>query len=217
MAQRWKDRREAGRELAAALVRFAPEQPVVLALPRGGVPVAFEVARALRAPLDVLLVRKVGAPGNREFGMGAVAEGPIVLLDDALVRSVAPPPGYLEAEVARELAEMARRRERYADARPPVGVAGRTALLIDDGVATGGTARAALRALRARKVGRAVLAVPVAAPDSLAALEAEADEVVCLLAPARMSAVGNHYLDFSPTDDAEVVELLREAAIGRPV
>src|SRR6185312_2583293 len=106
MAQRWKDRREAGRELAAALVRFAPEQPVVLALPRGGVPVAFEVARALHAPLDVLLVRKVGAPRNREFGIGAVAEGPIVLLDDALVRSVAPAPGYLEAEVARELAEM---------------------------------------------------------------------------------------------------------------
>src|SRR5436190_5381612 len=122
MGERWDDRRAAGCELAAALARFAPEHPVVLALPRGGVPVAFEVAQALGAPLDILLVRKVGAPQQKEFGIGAVAEGGIVLMDDGLVRMVAPPPGYVEAEIERELAEMARRREQYAGARQPVGV-----------------------------------------------------------------------------------------------
>ncbi|MBV8914138.1 MAG: phosphoribosyltransferase [Acetobacteraceae bacterium] len=214
MRQRWTDRREAGRALAAALQRLAPERPIVLALPRGGVPVAFEVARALAAPLDVLLVRKVGAPMQKEFGMGAVAEGPIVLMDEALVRMVSPPPGYVEAEIERELAEMARRREHYAGARQRADVVGRTVLLIDDGIATGGTARAALRALRERGAAKVVLAVPIAAPESLARLRTEADEVVCLEAPQRMSAVGNAYVDFSPTADAEVVDLLRRAASG---
>lgn len=212
MAEPWGDRRAAGRELAAALTRFAPDSPVILALPRGGVPVAFEVAQALAAPLDILLVRKIGAPDQKEFGMGAVAEGPIVLMDQALVRRVAPPPGYVEAEIERELAEMARRRAVYAGARHPLPVEGRTVLLIDDGVATGGTARAALQALRERRASRVVLAVPVGAPDSLARLRKEADEVVALRAPERMSAVGNHYVDFSPTEDSEVSDLLRLAA-----
>jgi putative phosphoribosyl transferase len=218
MAERWKDRRAAGRDLAVELRRFAGEHPVVLALPRGGVPVAFEVARALRAPLDILLVRKVGAPHQKEFGMGAVAEGPIVLMDEELVRLVAPPPGYVEAETARELAEMARRREEYAGARHPVSVAGRTVLLIDDGIATGGTARAALRTLRQRGAARVVLAVPVGAPDSLESLQADADEVVALRAPEQMSAVGHFYADFSPTPDSEVTSLLRESAqLNEPV
>ncbi len=213
MAGRFQDRREAGRMLAGAVAKLGLADPVVLALPRGGVPVAYEVARALHARLDVLLVRKLGAPFQKEFGIGAIAEGtdPIVLLDDQLVRAVAPPPGYVEEEIAREMTEMARRRARYAAARQPLKVAGRTVVLVDDGIATGGTARVALLALRRRGAARVVLAVPVAASASVAALRGDADEIVCVLAPERMNAVGNYYVDFSPTPDQEVVDLLSEA------
>ena len=213
---RFRDRRDAGRQLAAALARFRGSDPAIFALPRGGVPVAYEVARALSAPLDLVLVRKIGAPGQREFGLGAVAEGGVMAMDAALVRAVAPPPGYVEAETARELAEMRRREQCYAGARVAVPVGGRMAIVIDDGVATGGTARAALRSLRQRGAARLVLALPVVAPESLEALRMEADEIVFLHAPARMSAVGAHYDDFAPTSDAEVSALLIGARQSLP-
>lgn len=214
----FRDRRDAGRQLAALLEQFRADNPVVLALPRGGVPVAFEVAESLGAPLDILLVRKIGAPDQKEFGLGAVAEGPepVILLDESLVRMVAPPAGYLEAETKRELEEMARRRARYAGSRQPVAIAGRTVIVIDDGIATGGTARAALRALRQLRAGKVVLAVPVAAPESLESLRPEADKIICLLEPALMRAVGNYYGDFGPTSDQEVKDLLELAQRRQP-
>lgn len=212
------DRRDAGRRLAAELLPRQYAEPVVLALPRGGVPVGFEVARALGAPLDVLLVRKIGAPDQPELGLGAVVDGaePQIVLDDDLVRLVAPPPGYVEQEIARQLGEIERRRQLYAGARPPLSATGRTAIVVDDGIATGGTARAALRAIRRLGPLRLVLAVPVAAEDILDALAAEADEVVAVSRPPRLYAVGAHYVDFTQTSDHEVIHLLDEAAKSGP-
>lgn len=212
------DRRDAGRRLAAELLPRHYADPVVLALPRGGVPVGFEVARALGAPLDVLLVRKIGAPGQPELGVGAVVDGaePQIVLDDDLVRLVAPPPGYLEQEIERQLSEIERRRKLYAGARPPLSVAGRTAIVVDDGIATGGTARAALRAIRRIGPRRIVLAVPVVSEDIVDALANEADEVVAVSRPARLYAVGAHYEDFAQTSDDEVIRLLDEAAKSDP-
>jgi putative phosphoribosyl transferase len=212
------DRRDAGHRLAAELLPRHYADPVVLALPRGGVPVGFEVARALGAPLDVLLVRKIGAPGQPELGVGAVVDGaePQIVLDDDLVRLVAPPPGYLEQEIERQLSEIERRRKLYAGARPPLSVAGRTAIVVDDGIATGGTARAALRAIRRIGPRRLVLAVPVVSEDIVDALASEADEVVAVSRPARLYAVGAHYEDFAQTSDDEVIRLLDEAAKSDP-
>lgn len=174
---------------------------------------AFEVAVGLAAPLDLQMVRKVGAPGNPEFGIGAVADGspPVIMIDDALVRTVKLPPGYLEAAIERELAEMTRRRERYLGDRSLAEVAGRTVIVVDDGIATGGTARAALTAVRRRGARRIVLASPVAAAESLERLREAADEVHCLLLPDWMTAVGNYYYNFSATSDEEVTGLLAEA------
>jgi putative phosphoribosyl transferase len=208
------DRRDAGRRLAAELLLRQYADPVILALPRGGVPVGFEVARSLGAALDVLLVRKIGAPGQPELGLGAVADGaePQIVVDEELVRWVAPPPGYVEQEIARQLAEVERRQQLYAGARPPLSVAGRTAIVVDDGIATGGTARAALRAVRRLDPRRLVLAVPVASENVLEALVREADEVVAVSRPLRLHAVGAHYEDFTQTSDEEVIRLLDEAA-----
>ena len=212
------DRRDAGRRLAAELLPRHYADPVVLALPRGGLPVGFEVARALGAPLDVLLVRKIGAPDQPELGLGAVVDGaePQIVMDEELVRLVAPPPGYVEQEIARQLAEIERRRQLYAGARPPLSVAGRTAIVVDDGIATGGTARAALRTIRRVNPRRLVLAVPVVSEDILDSLAREADEVVAVSRPLRLYAVGAHYEDFTQTSDEEVIRLLDEAAKSGP-
>lgn len=212
------DRRDAGRRLAAELLPRHYADPVVLALPRGGVPVGFEVARALGAPLDVLLVRKIGAPGQPELGLGAAVDGaePQIVMDADLVRLVAPPAGYVEHEIERQLGEIERRRQLYAGARPPVSATNRTAVVVDDGIATGGTARAALRAIRRLGPRHLVLAVPVASEDILEGLAPEADEVIAVSRPAQLHAVGGHYEDFTQTSDDEVIRLLDEAAKSGP-
>lgn len=212
----YADRREAGRALAAALDHLRDNDPIVLALPRGGVPVGFEVARHLEAPLDVLLVRKVGAPGQPEFGLGAVVDAqpePQLVLDDAIVRLVAPPPGYVEAEVARQVVAIEARRALYAMDRVPLSPEGRTVILVDDGAATGGTARAALRGLRRQNPANLILAIPVAPTETLDDLRPEADEIVCPCIPPAFRAVGLHYRDFGQTEDEEVLRLLRDARL----
>lgn len=207
------DRRDAGRRLAAALTRYHDSRPVVLALPRGGVPVAFEVAKTLAAPLEVLLVRKIGAPGHEELGLGAVVDGgdPQLVLNPDVVRVVHPPPGYIEAEKQRQLAEIERRRRQYVGERPPTPVEARTVIVVDDGIATGGTVKAALRGLSQHRPARLVLAVPVAPAESLEELASECDDIVCLATPEPFFAVGPHYRDFRQTEDEEVIRLLGEA------
>ncbi len=215
MAQVFRDRRDAGRRLGERLAPLARERPVVIGLPRGGVPVAFEVARALGAPLDVLVARKIGAPGNPELGIGAIAEGGVRVLNDFALRALQLSPEEIEHSAARAERELDERLARYrGPERAPVAVEGRTAILVDDGIATGGTVRAALRALRARDPLRLVLAVPVAAQESLDALAAECDEIVCLQAPEPMWAIGYWYEQFGQTSDDEVRALLAQAATG---
>ncbi|HET6376608.1 MAG TPA: phosphoribosyltransferase family protein, partial [Methylocella sp.] len=212
----FENRASAGRDLAAALARYKESKPVVLALPRGGVPVAAEVAAALGAPLDLLLVRKIGVPGQPELAMGAVTDGasPVVVRNEDIIRRA----GVSEAEFAAirdaEIAEIERRRKRYLGGRAPAEVKGRTVIVIDDGVATGATMRTALRAVRARAPKELVLAVPVAAEDTLEDLRAEADTAVCLEAPRWLDAVGFFYNDFRQTTDSEVVAILARFPSG---
>lgn len=208
-AQAFRDRSEAGRRLAERLEPLRSEQPVVIALPRGGVPVAYEVAEGLDAPLDVMAVRKLGAPGHRELGMGAVAEDGVHVLNEEVVGALSISEGQIEATVAREQTELERRRRLYRGDLPPEPVAERTAILIDDGIATGFTAIAAARVLRGRGARRIVLAVPVAPQDAEARFADEVDELVCLKAPRDFVAVGIHYERFDQTTDDQVVELLR--------
>lgn len=212
---RWEgfaDRREAGRALAHAVAALALDDPVVLALPRGGVPVAFEVARALAAPLDVLLVRKIGAPGHEEYGIGALVDGaaPQVVIDEGAARAVGASQAYIDREIARQLAEIERRRTLYHTGSP-IALGGRTAIVVDDGIATGGTVRAALQALAKAGPAHIVLAVPIAPADTLIGLRALCDRIVCLVSPTPFYAVGAHYRDFTQTQDAEVIRLLAEA------
>src|ERR1700730_16928729 len=208
------DRRDAGRQLAAALLRFKDEHPVVLALPRGGVPVAFEVAQALGAPLDVALVRKIGAPGQSELGLGAVVDGkdPQMILNEEVVRLVRPQADYLQAEKARQVQELERGRWLYRGDRPAPGIESRTVIVVDDGMATGGSAKAVLHALSAQHAGKLVLAVPVAPAETLEALASDADEIVCLATPDPFFSVGQHYVDFAQTTDEAVVNLLERAS-----
>src|SRR4051794_37480552 len=209
----FRNRAEAGRQLATRLAGFRSRDPVVLALPRGGVPVAFEIAKALQAPLDLVLVRKIGAPGHPEFGLGAVVDGahPQVVLNEEVVAQLEVAPAYIETESERQLREIERRRERYLGGRRPLEVAGRSVIMVDDGIATGGTVRAALQGLARARPAHLVLAVPVAPPDTIAQLRPQADEVVCLLTPEPFHAVGWHYRDFTQTSDEEVISLLKEA------
>lgn len=208
---RFLDRREAGRLLGAALARLKLDDPVVLALPRGGVPVGYEVARQLGAPLDILLVRKIGAPGHEEFGIGALVDGasPQIVIDEAAARMTGADKAYIDRIVARELAELERRRAAYRT-RPPEKLAGRAVVVVDDGIATGGTVRAALKGLGQVGARRVVLAVPVAPADTLQELRGLCDEVVCLITPEPFYAVGAHYRDFDQTTDEEVIRLLGE-------
>lgn len=207
------DRREAGRRLAERLEPYAALRPVVLALPRGGAPVAFEVAQALDAPLDVLFVRKIGAPGHAELGIGAVVDGenPQVVINPQLEQLTGATPQYVEAEIRRQLEEIERRRKAYLGGREPTPVRDRSVLLIDDGIATGGTVRAALKGLKQAGAHPVVLAVPVAPPDILPVLRREADEVIALETPEPFMAVGLWYADFAQTTDEEVVSLLDAA------
>lgn len=207
------DRTDAGRRLAAALVHLRDRHPVVLALPRGGVPVGFEVAKVLAAPLDILLVRKIGAPFQPELAAAAIVDGaePVLVRNEEVIRAYGIDEEWIEAEAARQLAEIERRRRLYCGDRAPVSVRGRTAILVDDGIATGTTVRAALRALARLAPARRVLAVPVAPPDTVASLAHEADEIVALEQPEWMGAVGQFYRDFTQTEDEEVVRLLAEA------
>lgn len=212
------DRSSAGKILARALSRFRSAKPLILALPRGGMPVAFEIARELDADLDLLIVRKLGAPGEPELGIGAIVDGdkPEVVINFDLVRHMALPVGYIEQEAQRQLIEIERRRTEYIGAAAPQPVAGRTVIVVDDGIATGGTVRAACQTLRKRQPARLVLAVPVAPRDVIQSLGQECDELVCLATPEPFYAVGVHYADFSQTTDADVKRLLTASANRNP-
>jgi len=206
---RFRDRAHAGRVLARALLAYAGrDDVVVLALPRGGVPVAAELARALGAQLDVFVVRKLGLPGHEELAMGAVAPGGVLILDDRLVRGLGIPDEVLQETVEKELRELERREAAYRAGRPPLDLEGKTVILVDDGLATGATMRAAALALRKYRPARVVVAVPVASAETCDEFRADVDEIVCALTPSPFHAVGLWYDDFSQTSDEEVRDLL---------
>lgn len=209
----FRDRRDAGRKLARALERFRGENAVVLALPRGGVPVGFEVAEHLDAALDLLLVRKIGAPGHEELALGAVVDGlhPQLVVNQDVLEMTRPPAGYLDAVEKRELAEIERRRRLYLGSVQPIDVKGRVVIVVDDGIATGATMKAALRGVRRNEPSRLVMAAPVAPRSAVGEFKGECDEMVFLATPEPFYAVGLYYSDFSQTSDEEVVGLLREA------
>jgi putative phosphoribosyl transferase len=210
----FEDRAEAGRQLAAALSGYKDERPVVLGLPRGGVAVAAEIAQALDAPLGLILVRKIGAPTRPELALGAVVDGqdPCVVRNDDVIRSLGVSEATFEAICRRELSEIERRRRRHAGDATRVDVGARVVIVVDDGIATGATMRAALRATRMRQPKKLVLAVPIAAPDALDELRSEVDDLVCLISEEHLSAIGLFYVDFHQMSDAEVTEILERFA-----
>lgn len=209
--ERFVDRHEAGRALAGQLERYANRPDVVvLALPRGGVPVAAEVARALHAPLDVFVVRKIGMPGHREYAIGALASGGVRVLDVAAAQHFGVPQSAIEAVIREEEEELSRREREYREGRERLEVRGRTVILVDDGLATGSTMRAAVQAVRALSASRVIVAAPVGASDSCRDLATLADDVVCVRTPEPFAAVGLWYQDFSETTDDEVRALLDE-------
>ena len=211
--QLFHDRSDAGRVLAARLDAYRAEPDVlVLALPRGGVPVAYEIATSLAARLDVFVVRKIGVPGHEELAMGAVAGGGVLVLNDDVVRHLAIPPHVVELVAQREAQELLRRERAYREGREPGQVTGRTVIVVDDGLATGASMRAAVRALRALEPRRLVVAVPVAPRSTCDELRALVDDLVCATAPSAFASVGAYYRDFAQTSDAEVLHLLRAGA-----
>jgi putative phosphoribosyl transferase len=213
----YSDRHDAGRKLAAKLAAHRDRPDVlVLALPRGGVPIGYEVAQALHAPLDVFLVRKLGVPGHEELAMGALATGGVRVLNDDVVYALRIPAQVIETVTREEQQELERRERAYRGDRPAPDVRGRIVILVDDGLATGSTMRAAVAALRQQGPARIVVAVPVGAAETCAELEGEADEVVCGRTPEPFHAVGLWYEDFSQTSDAEVHDLLQQAAAANP-
>jgi predicted phosphoribosyltransferase len=215
---RFRNRRDAGRVLATKLAAYAKRPDViVLALPRGGVPVAYEVAQALAAPLDVFLVRKLGVPGHEEFALGAIATGGVRVINQDVVRGLRIPPATIDAIAAREQQELERRERLYRGDRPGPDVRGLTVILVDDGLATGATMYAAVKALRQQGAGRVVVAVPIAPPETCDQLRAAVDDIVCVVTPEPFYAVGLWYEDFSQTTDDEVRDLLaRSARVGHP-
>ncbi|MBW7836002.1 MAG: phosphoribosyltransferase [Sphingomonadales bacterium] len=211
------DRREAGRKLAKRLARLRGERPLVLALPRGGIPVGYEVAKALDAELDIVIARKIGTPGQPELALGAIVDGehPEVVINEDVMRAVSPSADFLEREKQSLLREIARREKVYRAGRKKPEVAGRTVIVVDDGIATGATVRAALHALRRAGPKRLVLATPVAPADTVALLEQDADEVICLETPEPFYAISLHYDAFPQLDDAEVTEILAQSWAAR--
>jgi putative phosphoribosyl transferase len=212
----FRDRPDAGRRLAEKL-RHARAAGIVLALPRGGVPVAAEVAKTLGVPLDVFIVRKLGVPGHDELAMGAIASGGVRVMNTGVVDQLRIPAERIDAVAAREAEELVRRERAYRGERPPLAVRGQRVILVDDGLATGATMRAAVKALRARNAGRIVVAVPVGAPETCDMLAAEADEVVCAVTPEPFLAVGYWYDDFTQTTDEEVRAILSRWSSDRRV
>jgi len=212
-AQRFRDRHDAGRRLAETLREYAKAPDVlVLALPRGGVPVAYEVARALGAPLDVFLARKLGLPGHEELAMGAVASGGVQVLNDEIVHGLNIPDHVIEAVAARERQELSRREQLYRHGEPAPDLSGRVVILVDDGLATGASMRAAVLALKQQQAGSIIVAVPTASPDICEALKADADEVISVITPEPFLAVGHWYDDFTQTTDEEVRDLLARSS-----
>jgi predicted phosphoribosyltransferase len=207
----FRDRRDAGRQLADRLLDLREAEPIVLALPRGGVPVGYEIARELEAPLDVFLVRKIGAPGHRELGIGAVAQGGVRIFNESAIQMLGLSWGEIETIVEEETAELERRLRRFRGDRPLPDLTGHTVILVDDGLATGVTALAAIRALRRLEPARIILAVPVCAAETARTMRAEVDDLVCVHAPEDFMAVGLWYENFEQTTDEEVVELLEGA------
>jgi predicted phosphoribosyltransferase len=215
--RRFRDRQDAGRELSAALERYrGRDDVIVLALPRGGAIVGAELARALGLPLDLMLVRKLGVPGHEELAMGAIASGGARVMNDDVVSALQIAPTAIEAVVQRERLELARREQAYSGDRPPLDVRGREIILVDDGVATGASMRAAVAALRTLAPARVVVAVPTASHEACALLRREADELCCLLEPADFYAVGSWYEDFPQNTDEEVRACLDASAAPRP-
>jgi putative phosphoribosyl transferase len=213
MSKIFPNRAEAGRRLAQQLEKYAGRNDViVLGLPRGGVPVAYEVAQKLGVPLDVFIVRKLGVPGFEELAVGAIASGGVRVLNEDVVRALPNAQELIESVTAKETAELERREHSYRDGRPPPQLENRTVILVDDGLATGATMRAAVIALRQRRAARIVVAVPAGAPDTCRELEKEADKVICVIAPEWFQAVGQCYEDFSQTSDEEVRQLLAQAS-----
>lgn len=212
----YRDRRHAGQVLAGALERRAGDDVVVLALPRGGVPIAFEVAARLGAPLDVFVVRKLGVPGHEELAMGAIASGGVQVLSDELIKRLGIDAAAIATVAARERRELARREQAYRGERAPLAVAGRTVILIDDGLATGATMKAAVAGLRQLGPRQIIVAVPVASQEACAELGELADEIVCLVTPSPFWGVGNWYDDFGQTSDDEVRTLLAPTAVAYP-
>ncbi len=211
----FEDRTDAGRRLAGRLIRYRDERPVILALPRGGVPVGYEISRALDAPLDVITARKLGAPGQPELAVGAVAPGGVRVLNERVVHWLAIPEDWLDAAAEKEREEIRRRLERFRGQRPEPDLKDKTVILVDDGIATGMTVRAAIRAVRAREPRRIVLAVPVCARETAGELSREVDELVCLETPSDLWAIGFWYRNFEQVPDEEVVALLESTRAHR--